>query len=168
MQLKRIALYCCILALTAACGSAPTEAEAPANTQNEGKYFGKNITSEGAIPYAQLAAKMGDSDSLQVKVIGTVNEVCQKKGCWMTLGNGKDGEEIFVKFEDYGFFMPFEISGRKIVMDGYAFKEVTSVDELKHYAEDANESQEVIDAITEPKEEFKFMASGVLLLNETK
>ena len=50
-------------------------------------------------------------------------------------------------------------------MDGFAFKEVTPVDELRHYAEDEGMSKEEIAAITEPKEELKFMASGVLLLN---
>lgn len=166
MQLTKMMLYCFVALLFTACGNTPTEKEAPANSMNEGKYFGENITSEGAIPPSQLVAKLETTDSLQVKVVGTVNEVCQKKGCWMTIDNA-GGEELFVKFKDYGFFMPLDISGRKVVMEGHAYKEVTSVDELKHYAEDAKEPQEVIDAITEPREELKFMASGVLLLNET-
>lgn len=166
MQLKKMVLYCLLAVLFTACSSTPTEEKAPDNSMNEGKYFGDNITSEGAIPPSLLATKLETTDSLNVKVVGTVNEVCQKKGCWMTIDNA-GGEELFVKFKDYGFFMPMDISGRKVVMEGHAYKEVTSVEELKHYAEDAKEPQEVIDAITEPKEEFKFMASGVLLLNET-
>lgn len=171
MLLKKISGLLLLVLLFTACGQAPpTEAEAPANEEQEGKIFGENINLEGAIPYAQLAEKMGDADSIQIKVQGTVNEVCQKKGCWMTIvkDNGSEGEELFVKFKDYGFFVPFDISGRQIVMDGYAYREVTSVEELKHYAEDGKEPQEVIDAITEPKEEFKFLASGVLLLDEKK
>jgi Domain of unknown function (DUF4920) len=70
-----------------------------------------------------------------------------------------------VQFKDYGFFMPKDISGRKVVMQGYAFKALTPVDELKHYAEDEGKLKEEIEAITEPKEEIKFLASGVLLLD---
>ena len=43
-------------------------------------------------------------------------------------------------------------------------KEV-SVDELKHYAEDAKKSQEEIDAIKEPKKELRFTASGIKVLD---
>jgi hypothetical protein len=40
----------------------------------------------------------------------------------------------------------------------------TSVDELKHYAEDAKKSKEEIDAITEPKKEIRLTANGVLVV----
>ena len=72
-----------------------------------------------------------------------------------------DGESMFVKFKDYGFFMPLDLAGQEVVMNGVAFKEVTSVEELQHYAEDEGLSQVEIAKITEPKEEFKFMATGV-------
>ena len=61
--------------------------------------------------------------------------------------------------------MPKDISGRKVVMQGIAYREVTSVDELRHYAEDAGKSAAEIALITKPKEELKFMASGVVLLD---
>ena len=51
-------------------------------------------------------------------------------------------------------------------MQGYAYRSVTPVDELKHLAQDAGKTQEEIEAITEPKEELKFLASGVLLLEQ--
>ena len=41
-------------------------------------------------------------------------------------------------------------------------------DRIKKYAEDAGKSKEEIEKITQPKEELKFMASGVLLLDEKK
>ena len=40
----------------------------------------------------------------QVVVEGTITDVCAKKGCWMKVVDGDD--EIFVKFRDYGFFVP--------------------------------------------------------------
>lgn len=132
-------------------------------------HYGETITTDNAMTYEQLVAKMeseGDLDN--VKLMGTVESVCKVKGCWMNIvpANSTDDEGIFVKFKDYGFFMPLDCEGRKMVMQGKAYKEVTSVDELRHYAEDEGLPQEEIDKITEPKEELKFMAHGVVMLEK--
>jgi hypothetical protein len=50
-----------------------------------------------------------------------------------------------------------------VVILGRAKKEITSVEDLKHFAEDEGLSQEEIDNITEPKHELKFTATGVLI-----
>lgn len=151
--------------LFGACGQAPqTQSKEAAQTN---QFFGEQISVDQAISYNDLLAKMENSDSLNVKVTGEVSAVCQKKGCWMNIVSDQEGKpEMFVKFKDYGFFMPLNIMGRKVVMDGYAFRSVTSVEELRHYAEDDGKSKEEIEAITEPEEELKFMASGVILLPE--
>lgn len=128
--------------------------------------FGEAIDADGAITYASLLEKMDSNDSLAVKVRGKVEAVCQAKGCWMNIVAPEAGqEEMMVKFKDYGFFVPKDIAGREVVMEGYAFREVTPVDELQHLAKDAGKSQEEIDQITSPKVELKFLASGVLLLD---
>lgn len=134
--------------------------------QKEGQVFGAEITANDAISYDQLLKKMKGQDSLAVKVQGKVEEVCQAKGCWMNIvSDDSEQPQMFVKFKDYGFFVPKDIAGRQVIMEGYAYKEVTPVEELRHYAEDKGKPAEEIAAITEPKEEFKFMASGVIVLD---
>ena len=71
---------------------------------------------------------------------------------------------MFVKFKDYAFFMPKDIAGKKVVMIGNAFKETTSIEDLRHFAQDEGKSKEEIAKINKPKEEMKFMANGVLIL----
>lgn len=100
-----------------------------------------------------------------VAIKANVKAVCQAKGCWMTLTAADTNEEIFVKFKDYGFFMPLDLAGQQVIAHGVVSKTTTSVDELRHYAEDAGKSKEEIEAITETKEEFKMMADGVVILN---
>lgn len=129
------------------------------------QYFGAKITKDDAIPYAVMLGKIEGVDSLAIKVEGEISSVCQKKGCWMTITDD-NGEEMLVQFEDYGFFMPKDAAGQKVVIDGYAYTEVTDVKTLKHYASDAGQPQEVIDAITEPQEELKFMAKGVIIMDK--
>ncbi|MEM9822768.1 MAG: DUF4920 domain-containing protein, partial [Bacteroidota bacterium] len=160
-----------VVLLLSACSPAPKtqdDAKAPAEEPAQtNQFFGAKINLDQAISYEDLLQKMEGSDSLSIKVKGRVSAVCQKKGCWMNIVSDQEGNpDMFVKFKDYGFFMPLDIAGREVVMDGYAFKEVTSVEELRHYAEDDKKSKEEIEAITEPEEELKFMASGVILLPE--
>lgn len=142
------------------------EGEGEGEAEGDGKHFGETITADGAISYADLLKKMEENESVQVKVEGLVDAVCQTKGCWMNIAGGEGNEDLFVQFEDYGFFMPKDIAGRKVVMEGKAYREVTTVEELKHFAEDEGKSEEEIAAITEPLEELKFMATGVVLLEE--
>lgn len=100
-------------------------------------------------------------DTVNAKMKGKIVEVCSKKGCWMTLDAGGD-KTVMVKFKDYGFFMPLNAEG-DVIINGKAYVAETSVDELRHYAEDAGKSKEKIEAITEPKLEYHFEADGVLL-----
>ena len=143
------------------------ETTASADLDQEGKFFGEKISAEGAITFTELVTELEDTDSLAAKVTGTVQEVCQAKGCWMNISDSEGGERsVFVKFKDYGFFMPKDIAGQQVIMEGYAYREVTPVDELRHFAEDAGKTAEEVEAITEPKEELKFLASGVIVLEK--
>ncbi len=134
----------------------------PAATETYGAAF----TPDNVLPASSLTSDYSTealSDSVRVTLRGTVNEVCQAKGCWMTLDAG-DGQEMKVQFADYGFFVPKDISGREVIVHGLAYYQITPVDELKHFAEDAGDSPEEIAAITEPKRELRFLADGVQML----
>ncbi len=151
------------------CKNLPTnkalQSNLAANTQAAS--FGAKIDDAGSISFDDAINKMNESDSLPMKITAHVTEVCQAKGCWMNVvGDQTKDKPFFVKFKDYGFFMPKDCAGKKVVLDGIAFKEVTSVDELRHYASDKGASKEEIEKITEPKEELKFLASGVLLYDK--
>ena len=130
------------------------------------KYFGEKIEEDGAITYDSMLTLIAGVDSLEAKVEGRVSSVCQTKGCWMDIVSEKDStaESMFVEFKDYAFFMPKDLAGKKVVILGKAFREVTSVDDLKHFAEDEGKTPEEIAKITESKEELKFLASGVKIL----
>ena len=109
----------------------------------------------------QLAEKMKDADDkvdMQLKV--NVKEVCSKKGCWMTV-DMPDSTEMMVRFKDYGFFVPLDAGGKTCVMSGFAYHDTISVDDRRHYAEDAGKSEEEIAEITEPEVLVAFEATGV-------
>lgn len=126
--------------------------------------FGEEITDDAVLNKDEMIStyqNLKEGDTVEVKFTSKVNSVCQSKGCWMRLDMGDN--ESFVKFKDYAFFMPKDIAGQEVIVDGKAFVEQTSVEDLKHFAKDAGKSQEEIDAITEPKLTLSFLSSGVLI-----
>ena len=128
----------------------------------KGTTYGEAVTAEGAIPVTQIEANAKEA-KFTGKATGKVVSVCQEKGCWMKVEKA-GGETMMVKFKDYGFFMPKDIVGKEVVLDGEAAVKETSVKQLKHYAGDAGKSKEEISKIKAPKKELIFTAKGVLVL----
>jgi hypothetical protein len=128
----------------------------------QSKNYGATIDENGAMSMKQLLGYMSSKEEMQAKVIGTVEEVCQAKGCWMIIPTG-EGHTMRVTFKDYGFFVPKDIAGKQVIISGKAHKSTTSVEELKHYAEDAGKSKEEIAKITSPVTELAFEADGVIV-----
>ena len=102
-------------------------------------------------------------DNLSIsKVEGEIVDVCPKKGCWMNVKVAED--TLFVKFKDYGFFVPTDgVQGKKVYMSGEIFKDTISVARLRHYAEDAKKPESEIMSITEPEFMLNMIADGVAI-----
>jgi hypothetical protein len=127
--------------------------------------FGDSISDEAALSSEEMMKKFAnlkEGDTIDVKFKSKINEVCQKKGCWMSVDLGNENE-TFVKFKDYGFFVPLNAQDKEVIVNGKAFISVESVADLKHYAKDAGKSQAAIDSIIEPEVTYSFMANGVLI-----
>ncbi len=125
-------------------------------------FFGDSITTEGAVAADQLLTQLAGKDSMQVKLTGTIAEVCQKKGCWMNM-NISANQSMKVRFKDYAFFMPKDAAGKTVFIEGWAYNDTIPVNELQHYAEDAGKTKEEIAKITEPEISISFEANGVII-----
>ena len=138
---------------------------APEVAKVEYAKFGDSISMDNALSTDEMMKKFADlkeGDTLEVKFKSEINEVCQKKGCWMAVDLANE-EEVFVKFKDYDFFVPMNAQDKEVIMNGKAYVSVESVADLKHYAKDAGKTQAAIDSITTPKVTYSFMADGVLI-----
>lgn len=129
-----------------------------------GQTYGAAITPEGAVPMTALPTALGTRDSAQVKLTGKASAVCQAKGCWMTLPTA-DGKQMRVRFRDYAFFVPKDLSGHDVVVSGWAYRSTVPKADLQHYAKDAGKSDQEIAAITKDEQQLTFMADGVLVQN---
>jgi hypothetical protein len=152
--------FIAILVVLSSCGTSNNKEV----TKKAPSTFGEDFAVKNVMAYDDLIKKLETTKEMEVQVEGLVQGVCQAKGCWMNIVSPKstaDSKKLFVKFHEYGFFMPLDLAGKTVVMKGKAFREETSVDELRHYAEDAGKSKEEISKIVESKVELKFMATGV-------
>jgi hypothetical protein len=140
-----------------------TTTEKTTSEENYTVYGDSKMTPEGVISGEKLIELLNTQDSAMVKVEGVISEVCSKKGCWMDVNIGGENT-LFVRFMDYGFFMPLDAAGTTAIIEGTAKIEMQTVEWLKHKEEDAGSSQEVIDAITEPIIAYSMPeATGVIL-----
>jgi hypothetical protein len=141
-------------------------AQPPAGDANIGEVYGGKLSATKVIKAKKLNSilEKGDVDQGQnVAIEGKVLEVCPKKGCWVKV-ELDDKTIASVKMKGYAFFVPVSLEGKKVKIEGKAEIATTSIDELKHFAEDAKKTQEEIDAITQPKKERKIMASGIQVI----
>ncbi len=153
---QNILLGLCLIVSLIACNSSGE------STEIAGTYGDSTINAEGAVPATEIAQLLNGGDTVDLKVKGMISSVCQAKGCWMSMDMGND-QSLVVTFKDYGFFVPKNSADHHAVISGVAYKAVTSVADLKEKAKDSNKSQEEIDAITQEKVDFNFIAEGVII-----
>ena len=158
MNMKKLLLSLLVIA-----AATVTYAQPPAGDAKPGDWYGEKTTVEGAISIADIPAKLEKKEAIDTKIRAKVLDVCPKKGCWVKL-QVNDSTTAFVKMKDYGFFVPLSAIGKTIVLDGEAKMKTTSVEELRHYAEDAKKSKEEIAAITKPEKEIRFLAKGIVVV----
>ena len=144
------------------------KASPPAGNALVGDYYGADVSKAAeskAISVEKLETKLQNEKKIEnVTVKGEVTDVCEKRGCWLTVKT-ENGSSFFVKMKDYAFFVPTSLKGKNVVLEGNAEKKITAVDDLKHYAKDAKKSQAEINAITSPKEEIRFLADGIKVVD---
>jgi len=127
--------------------------------------FGENFKVAKILTKNEMLKKyktLKNGDTITVQFQSNIKSVCKKKGCWMKMQLAGDNES-FVKFKDYSFFVPLNADNSQAIVNGKAFVDVVSVDELKHYAKDGGKSTSEIAKITKPEITYSFLASGVYI-----
>ena len=132
--------------------------------QNKSTYYGEKFSITELEDYSSLKKEISDFNKKDVKIEGEILSSCPMKGCWIKIRSEED--TILVKFKDYGFFVPKNgIDGDRAIVNGKMSLETLSVEQLRHYAEDAGKSQEEINKIKDPQVSVTFLADGVYIEN---
>ncbi|MCP4500155.1 MAG: DUF4920 domain-containing protein [Deltaproteobacteria bacterium] len=79
-------------------------------------------------------------DGKNVKVEGTVAQVCARKGCWFVIEDDKKEKQVRITSKGYKFFVPKDAVGKKAIISGDLSVKKMSVAEAQHMEDDAAES----------------------------
>lgn len=137
------------------------QAQPPKIDATSGMSFGKSFNPAEAMDINQAMQGLVLDEPRKVLAKGKVTEVCKAEGCWIKLAT--DNGSVLVKMKDHAFVVPVSLEGKEVVIRGTGKIQETSVEMLKHYAEDAGKSKEEIDAIKEPKRQTVIQAEGVIV-----
>ncbi|EGM79669.1 hypothetical protein Rhein_0129 [Rheinheimera sp. A13L] len=117
--------------------------------------FGAAVDKTKLVEVADILAKPQSYLQQQVTVKGTVEAVCQKKGCWMQLSAGKNQPTFRIKVKDGDMVFPVSAKGKTAYASGKLNPiemDLESTREyLAHKAEEQGEAfdpQTVTEAIT--------------------
>lgn len=143
-RFKGVALAAFVAVSFAACQSGEPGAMVDYSGLDSFGDVSKHASSEAdVVTPMTLVSKTEDVAGKTVTVSGTVREVCQMMGCWLTLDTGGETSAVVrvnvPKDEDgkYVFTVPTDISGRIAYVTGYVEEAELDAETAAHYAEDA-------------------------------
>ena len=97
--------------------------------------FGAVLTSgQDAMTLAALMQNPDPWADQLVRVQTRVARVCQKKGCFFIAQDG--AATVRVSFRDYGFFVPTDIGGKTVLLEGSLVRVERSIEQAEHLADD--------------------------------
>jgi len=122
---------------------------APAAAAEEGKTYGKGVSSTEVIKVSELVANADKYVGQTVRVEGVVIDVCAKRGCWMDLKS--DGGKVRIKVEDGVMVFPMDAKGKNAIAEGVFTKiEMTPEEARAHAKHQAEEKGQALDAANVP------------------
>ena len=160
-----------LLLSVGACRPSGQTSEAPHTPQTSEatvayQVYGESLTPDDALSVESIAAAPSTYVGSTVKVEGTVRQVCQMKGCWLTL-EAEAGPDVRIHVPrtgegEYLYTVPTDLSGRRVVVEGKLEQSTRSEAEQRHLAEDAGGN---LDGDVQPLLELSMTASSVLVKN---
>ena len=144
-----------------------SQEEKNASSNDSWQEFGENFDPSGALTAQsayEIYSDLKAADTVSMNFSAKAQSVCQVKGCWMVVELA-DGKTARITFKDYGFFVPTDIEGKEVLVNGLAM--VSEMDEQtrRHYAADAGKSKEEIESISGSEKTFSMVADGVQIRN---
>jgi hypothetical protein len=97
-----------------------------------------------------------------ILVTGRIADVCQNKGCWLVVTDGK--KQMRVTFKDYAFFVPMNSDGRTVLLEGIVSQQEISAGAAEHYAGESKSPSERKKRFRTPQRVITMEASGVVIL----
>jgi hypothetical protein len=132
----------------------------------QGKKYGKKITVKTATSISSILADPEKYDGKRVMVEGTVTDVCQRMGCWITVAEKEGSESIKFKVKDGVIVFPKDSKGKMAKVQGKITVVNLSKEDLiaskKHEAEETGKAFDST-SVTGPKTVVTIQGEGAIL-----
>ncbi len=132
-----------------------------------GVHYGPVFTmsDKDTVAVSKLLADPPAYNGKQVRVSGKVAEVCAAKGCWMTVGDGKSEQSVFIKFVDppKGRLVPVKAEGHDVVAEGTFKIQQISESFARHLVIDAGGTQAEAEKIVGPQQKLTLATPAVTI-----
>jgi hypothetical protein len=105
--------------------------------------YGERIKEGAPVSITDALATPDKFEGQSIIIEGMTGSVCQTKGCWMYLEDGKN--RVRVVFKDYAFFVAMDSQGKKARAQGLLSRKVVKKEVLQHWAEEGGEDPSKIE-----------------------
>lgn len=153
-QLSLVFVALCAFTASHLFGQAGTE-------QQSWKSYGEPVRLKKATSLATLLKTKDQMLQKEVLIKGMISEVCENKGCWMVIEDGK--EHVRVEFANYAFFVPWDSNGKKARVQGRLKEKTISASTAQHVAGEMKKPPVQKDKIQDKQTIIVFVASGVAI-----
>ena len=125
----------------------------PVATTDTTETFGSVL--DEAVPLVALVDVGASNVGETIRVEARVSQVCQKKGCFFIAVEGD--VTVRVSFRDYDFFVPTDVSGKRVTFVGEVVEKELTQEQAEHFAEDMGEAS----AAVAPGNTYEIVATAV-------
>ncbi|WP_417763315.1 DUF4920 domain-containing protein [Shewanella sp.] len=126
--------------------------------------FGTAVEADKLTAVSTILATPNDYVGKQVTIKGVVTNVCEKRGCWMTVKSDQRFQELFIKVRDGDMVFPMSARGSEAIVTGKLSAVPLSLEQSRAYlADEAKKQGKDFDvaSVTEPVNFYQLAPSGV-------
>ncbi|MGQ8366030.1 DUF4920 domain-containing protein [Glaciecola sp. 1036] len=154
--MKALALAFILTLTTSVVANEPIRLSEPVASDETSETFGAELdASKETISLEAAIASNDVAVGETIKVETKINKVCQKKGCFFIAQAGD--QVIRVSFQDYGFFIPTDSSGKTVTMMGKLVEKELSKEKAEHFNQDLRDQSTTFLA----GKQYEFVATSV-------
>jgi hypothetical protein len=144
--------------------------------EGDGIHYGlKKIDANGIVNADDIIKKLENKENLEdvlieegvsvkavkAKIEGTITEMCKMSGCWFSFKTANN-IDITVNMREHKS-TPQDWSGKTVIVEGAAYIETVSIEELRFKAKEEGADRDAISKIKEPQINYYFLADGAML-----
>ena len=120
------------------------------------------LTDRSTMSIDRLLADPDAYDGKYVRVAGTVNSVCEARGCWLTLIGADECQQLLVKFTCpmEGQLISLEAAGNRATVEGTVELAEISEGEARHDREDEGATGKELAAVAGPQRQLRLTAAA--------